>query len=68
MAKEIKVGDWIVTPEFDYEVNVTGVDKGTGDLIIAYVLVNGQTAYKTVPRKTAKPFTPHYDEPARYGL
>ncbi len=56
MTKKIKRGDWIVTPEFNYEVRVTGRDTGTGELIVKYVLDNGSYAYKTVPVETARLF------------
>lgn len=56
MAKKIKIGDWVVTPEFDYEVQVTGTDKGTDELIVRYVTDNGQDAYKTIGRSKATKF------------
>ncbi len=56
MAKRIKIGDWVTTPEFDYEVQVTGTDTGTGELIVRYVLDNGRDAYKTVSRAKAIKF------------
>lgn len=56
MAKKIKIGDWVVTPEFDYEVQVTGKDAGTDELIVRYVLDNGRDAYKTIRRDAAVKF------------
>ncbi len=56
MTKAIKIGEWVNVPEFDYEVQVTGRDVGTGELIVAYLLDDGRTAFKTVSRKAATRF------------
>ena len=52
--RAIAVGDYVTTPRFDYPVQVTGNDTGTGDLIVRYVLDNGADAYKTIPAFSAQ--------------
>lgn len=48
MARKIKVGDWINTPAFGYEVEITGEDKGANRWIVRYVRDNGTDAWKTI--------------------
>ena len=50
----IAIGDYVTTPAFDVEVEVTGRDTGMGDLIVRYVRDNGSDAFKTIPAFSAR--------------
>jgi hypothetical protein len=51
MTQDFKRGDYVTVPGMKDEVEVTGFDNGTNELIVRYVRDNGRDAWRTVSRK-----------------